>query len=123
MEEHQCLYHYPICPICRKVRFMLYLNNVENCFFRIEDFWNKREKFCSLNPTGEVPFLAIQTIDFDGKKSLLLWGQNTILDYLRKKYPLNTLLNGNIENQANIMKFNEFLDSKLYNKATKLLLY
>ena len=81
MQEQQCLYHFPICPFCRKIRFILALNEVNNCYYRIENFWEKREKFCRINPSGEVPVFAIQRDDFDGKKSMVLWGQNTIIDY------------------------------------------
>ena len=122
MQEQQCLYHFPICPFCRKIRFILEFNEVRNCYYRIENFWEKREKFCNINPTGDVPFLAIQQESFDGKKNTLLWGQNTILDYLRKKYPTGTLLSGDINEQANIMKYNEFFDSKFYNDITKPIL-
>ena len=122
MQEQQCLYHYPICPFCRKIRFILNSNDVKNCYLRIENFWEKREKFRNINPTGEVPFFAVQINDFDGKKNLLLWGQNSIVDYLRKKYPVETFLIGDIVEQANIMKYNEFFDNNFYNDVTKPIL-
>ena len=122
MQEQQCLYHFPICPFCRKIRFILALNEVNNCYYRIENFWEKREKFCRINPSGEVPVFAIQRDDFDGKKSMVLWGQNTIIDYLRNKYPVNTLLSVKIDERAKIMKYNEFFDTKFYNDVTKPIL-
>ena len=122
MQEQQCLYYFPICPFCRKIRFILALNEVENCYYRIENFWEKREKFCKINPGGDVPVLAIQRDDFDGKKSMVLWGQNTILDYLRNKYPVHTLLSVHPDERAKIMKYNEFFDSKFYNDVTKPIL-
>ena len=122
MEEQQCLYHYPICPFCRKIRFMLALNDVKNCSLRIENFWEKREKFCNINPTGEVPFFAVQQTEFDEKRSVLIWGQNSIMEYLRRKYPVDTLIFGDIEEQANINKYNEWFDTKFYNDAVKPLL-
>ena len=107
MEEQQCLYHFPICPFCRKIRFILEANSVNNCYYRIENFWEKREKFININPTCEVPFLAVQQEDFSGKKNLLLWGVNTIVDYLRKKYPVETFLPHSINEQANVLKYVE----------------
>lgn len=122
MQERQCLYHFPICPFCRKIRFILSINDVKNCNLRIENFWEKREKFREINPTCEIPFLAVQQEDFDGKKSLLLWGKNTIIEYLRKKYPVETLLKGDLRQQMNIMKYDEFFDSKFYEEVTKPIL-
>ena len=115
MEEQQCLYHFPICPFCRKIRFILEANSVNNCYYRIENFWEKREKFTNINPTCEVPFLAVQQEDFSGKKNLLLWGVNTIVDYLRKKYPVETFLPHSINEQANVLKYVELFDTKFYN--------
>lgn len=122
MQEQQCLYYFPICPFCRKIRFILSANNVENCYLRIENFWEKREKFISINLTGEVPFLAVQKVEDDEAKNLLIWGQNSIVDYLRKKYPLETFVFGDIDEQANIMKYSEFFDTKFYMEVTKPLL-
>ena len=80
MQEQQCLYHFPICPFCRKIRFILSANNVENCYFRIENFWEKREKFISINLSGEVPFLAVQRVEEDETKI------NTVGDIIKLVY-------------------------------------
>ncbi len=122
MRIQQCLYHYPICPFCRKVRFLMSLNCVKNCYFRIENFWERREKFCNINPSGEVPFLAIQVIDGDNKKNLLIWGQNSIVSYLQKRYPVNALISGDIYEQMNIMKYSELFDTKFYNEVSRPIL-
>ena len=122
MQEQQCLYHFPICPFCRKVRFMFALNGVKNCYYRIENFWEKREKFCKINPASEVPVLAIQKDSFSNKKSIVLWGQNTIMDYLRNKYPTHTLISAEITERAKIMKYSEFFDTKFYTDVTKPIL-
>ena len=123
MREQQCLYHYPICPFCRKIRFMMALNDVKNCYFRIENFWERREKFCNINPSGEVPFLAIQIIgEENDKRNMLVWGQNSIISYLRKRYPSNTLISGDVYEQTDIVKFSEFFDTKFYNEVTKPIL-
>jgi len=42
------------------------------CALRIENFWERREKFCNINPTGEVPFLAVQKFEDGQKKHLLI---------------------------------------------------
>ena len=118
MIERQCLYHYPICPLCRKIRFLFYENGVKNCAFKIENFWEHREKFCRINPTGKVPFLAIQQEEDGEKKSLLIWGKNSIVNYLRQKYPVETLLYGSIENQANILKYDEWFETQFYDDVS-----
>ncbi|MBQ7537067.1 MAG: glutathione S-transferase family protein [Rickettsiales bacterium] len=123
MNEQMSLYHFPICPFCRKIRFMLeYTGASRICALRIENFWERREKFCNINPTGEVPFLAVQKFEDGQKKHLLIWGQNSIMDYLRKKYPVDTLIFGDIGEQANIMKYSEWFDTKFYNEAVKPIL-
>ena len=122
MLEQQCLYHFPIDPFCRKIRFMLALNDVQNCYLRIENFWEKRPTFCKINPTGTVPLLAVQKHTPENKKIFTIWGQNTIMDYLRNKYPVFTLLHGDIDERAKIMKYSEFFDSKFHNDVVKLIL-
>ena len=123
MQERQCLYHFPICPFCREIRFLLELNDVKTCSLRIENFWARREKFLNLNPTGEVPFLAVQKIDENGdRNSTLIWGRDTIIEYLRMKYPVHTLVNGDIEQRINVLKYSEFFDTKFYEDVVKPIL-
>ena len=98
---------------------MLALNDVKNCSLKIEEFWKKREKFCSINPTCSVPFLAVQQQEFDEKKNLLIWGKNSIMEYLRQKYPVDTLIFGDFETQMNIRKYDEWFDTKFYNEVVK----
>jgi len=101
---------------------MLAINDVKNCYYRIENFWERREKFCKINPTAEVPVLAIQNTGLDDKKSMVLWGQNTIMDYLRNEYPVHTLVSVDVNERAKIMKYNEFFDTKFYADVTKPIL-
>jgi len=101
---------------------MLALNKVNNCCYRIENFWEKREKFCKINPTGEVPMLAVQQDDINGIKNIVLWGQNTIMDYIRNKYPVHTLLHVDINERAKIMKYSELFDVKFNNDVVKPIL-
>ena len=98
---------------------MLAINDVKTCSLKIEEFWKKREKFREINPTGAVPFLAVQQQEFEEKKSLLIWGKNSIMEYLRQKYPVYTLLFGDFETQINIRKYDEWFDTKFYNEVTK----
>ena len=91
MQERQCLYHFPICPFCREIRFLLELNDVKNCSLRIENFWEKREKFLNINPTGDVPFLAVQKIDEnDERKSWPHKGRLFSLTLFKFSAPKNT---------------------------------
>lgn len=124
MLERCCLYHFPICPFCRKIRIILEITGaIKNCSLRIENFWEKREKFININPTGEVPLMVVQKINEDEtKENTIIWGQNTIIEYLRNKYPNDTLLFGNNEEYADITKYGEWFDTKFYNEAVKPLL-
>ena len=119
MQECSCLYHYPICPFCRKIRVMLSITGaIEECTLKIEKFWEKRNKFITINPTGSVPLFIVQKIADESKKdNYIMWGQNTIIQYLRDKYPMDCLLYGNSESRANILKYAEWFDSNFYNDA------
>lgn len=116
MQENSCLYHFPICPFCRKIRVMLEATGaIKNCSLRIENFWEKREKFISINPTGNVPLMIVQKIDEnENKHNTIIWGQNTIIEYLRNKYPASSLLSGNNEDYANVIKYGEWFDTNFY---------
>ena len=116
LEENTCLYHFPICPFCRIIRVMLEITGaMQNCYLKIEKIWEKRETFLNINPTGNVPLFVVQKIDEDcDKKTNAIWGYHAIIRYLNDKYPDKTLLTGNLEDRANILKYCEWFDKNFY---------
>jgi glutathione S-transferase len=120
MHEQYRFYHYPICPFSRKIRFIFADKNIPFVSV-IENFWEKREKFCLINKSGEIPFLAVKFSDVD-KKNLLIFGQNTVFEYLNTKYGDTSYIFGNIEQQTEIRKMSEWFDQKFYNEVSKYIL-
>lgn len=116
IQENTCLYHFPICPFCRTIRVMLEITGaIKTCYLKIEKAWEKREKFLNINPTGNVPLFVVQKVDEDSNKDTnAIWGYNTIIRYLNDKYPDKTLINGNLEERANILKYCEWFDKNFY---------
>jgi glutathione S-transferase len=51
------LFHYPLCPNSRYVRLILGEYGIEARLVE-ERFWERREEFLLLNPTGEIPVLV-----------------------------------------------------------------
>jgi glutathione S-transferase len=51
------LFHHPLCPHSRYVRLMLAEYGIDARLIE-ERFWERREEFLLLNPTGEIPVLV-----------------------------------------------------------------
>ncbi|MEP7032314.1 MAG: glutathione S-transferase family protein, partial [Pseudolabrys sp.] len=51
------LFHHPLCPHSRYVRLILGEYGIEARLIE-ERFWERREEFLLLNPTGEIPVLV-----------------------------------------------------------------
>jgi glutathione S-transferase len=120
--EHYRLYHYPICPLSRTIRVMLAYKSVPYIAV-IENFWEKREKFCIINPTSEVPFLAIKRDDASSdQQTLLIFGINAIISYLEEKYTDNSLIFGTLSYRAEIRKMCEWFNSKFYLEVSKYII-
>ena len=116
MKDQYRLYHYPICPFSRKIRIILHEKEIDYVEV-IENFWEKRDKFCIINPTGMVPFLAIKRFDID--KPLLIFGVNSIIYYLENKFPKKSTIFGSLDSAVEIMKMSEWFDLKFYSDVSK----
>ena len=119
MKDQYRLYHYPICPFSRKIRIILHEKEIDYVEV-IENFWEKRDKFCIINPTGMVPFLAIKRFDID--KPLLIFGVNSIIYYLENKFPKKSTIFGSLDSAVEIMKMSEWFDLKFYSDVSKYIL-
>lgn len=120
MSEHYRLYHYPICPFSRQVRFLFAHKDI-SFIPVIENFWEKREKFCLMNPTGEVPFLAIKRPDdsMEQVKNLLIFSSEAITSYIEDQYPSDSLIFGNIDHKTEIRKMIHWINVKFYSEVSK----
>jgi glutathione S-transferase len=112
------LYHYPICPISRSIRFILQEFEIEfNAI--VEKFWEKREKFLQLNQTGQVPFLIIRQKDL--KKDLLLHSYDVIL-YAFENFITNSLIEKEIYQKLEIKKMESIINNYFYKTVGSLIL-
>ena len=108
------LYHFPLCPFSRKVRFTLAEKSLE---FELiaESFWERRREFARLNPAMQVPVL----IDNNGTT---IPDSYTICEYLESKYTENKLIGRSIEEAAGIRRLVSWFDNKFYHEVGKYLL-
>ena len=118
MQEQCRLYHYPICPFSRKIRILMNEKEVKYTSF-VENFWEGREKFQLMNPTGNVPFLAIKR---ENERSLLIFGNNSITSFLEERYSNRKFVFGNIDTKTEINKMTEWFDNKFYNDVSKYII-
>jgi glutathione S-transferase len=74
------LFHQPLCPLSRYVRLILGEYGVEARQVE-ERFWERREEFLLLNPTGAIPVLVA-----DGQPAIP--GAAIIAEYIEETLPL-----------------------------------
>lgn len=109
------LYHYPLCPFCRKIRILLDENTIEYTLV-IEKFWETREKFMNINPAGNVPFLVIKEIN-SNDDYILLFSYNAITEYLNEFNQKNEFIFGDSISKAKIRNMSFWFDEKFYKES------
>ncbi len=108
------LYHLPFDPACRKIRLLLAEKKLEfSCI--VEPVWERREKFLTLNPAGEVPVL----IEPEGRP---LWDENAISEYIEEVYPSPTLLGTTAEQRAEVRRLVAWFDRKFGQEVSRNLI-
>ncbi len=107
------LYHFPLCPFSRKVRFILAEKNLDFELIQ-ENFWERRRDFANLNPAMQVPVLVEDNITIPDSYA--------ICEYIDAKYPENKLLGNSLEEGAGIRRLVSWFDNKFYNEVSKYLL-
>jgi glutathione S-transferase len=105
------LYHHPICPFSRKVRFYMSEKNIPHKLIR-QDFWNHDQSFVRLNPMLTVPFMTAE----GGVKIV---GSQTIVEYFEELYPESNLMPIGIEDRAEVRRLINWFDDKFYNDAVR----
>ncbi len=115
------LYHYPLCPFSRKIRFLLNEFGVPYKLKEIK-FWKRSEELLRLNPAGDVPILANE------KEGIVIVDSFVIAEYLDKLYSKNTdllrvsFLSDDELEKAEIRRLEMWFDKKFYNEVSKYIL-
>jgi glutathione S-transferase len=106
------LYHYPLCPFSRKIRFLLAYFNVPFCAIE-ERIWERRHTFLKISPAGTVPVLV--------KKNGLIYPHSYLItDYLISTYQTEkTVILPNEEViQLNAKKIAMWFDEKFWKEVS-----
>jgi glutathione S-transferase len=106
------LYHFPVCPFCRKVRVVLREKELA-AELQVEEPWRRRPEFVPLNPAVEVPVLE------DGP--LVVSDSAAICEYLEDAYPDRPLLGATLEERAETRRLVAWFDVKFNREVTDLL--
>ena len=116
------LYHYPLCPFSRKIRFLLDEFGVPYRLKEIE-FWKRPNELIRLNPACEVPVLV------DEDNDLKIMDSFVIAEYLDEIYSSNktdllgvSFLSNNAKERAEIRRLEMWFDKKFYNEVSKYIL-
>ncbi len=104
------LYHHPICPFSRQVRFILSEAKIKYTMEKIE-YWKDKAQILSINPAGEIPILKIE--DFIIVDSL------NIIEYISQKLGLRNF-DEDIKINCEIRRLNSWCNNKLYREAVKI---
>jgi glutathione S-transferase len=111
------LYHYPLSPFSRKVRFTLAEKGLE-FDLQVENFWERRRKFLALNPASQVPVL----VEEEEGVNFSLSDSTAIVEYIEEKYPDKILIGSDINQRAEVRRVSGWFNNKFYYEVTKYLL-
>ncbi|MCY4446498.1 MAG: glutathione S-transferase family protein [Rhodobacteraceae bacterium] len=111
------LYHYPISPFSRKVRLVLAEKKFEFSL-REERYWERRQDYIKINPTGKVPALI------DSHKNVFA-DSNAICEYLISIASDDTvpLIPEDPVEQCEMRRVIAYFDETFYQEVTKILLF
>lgn len=108
------LYHYPLSPFSRKVR--IFLKEKELDFeLVLENFWERRREFLSMNPAAQVPVLK-------EAGAITLADSTAICEYLDEQYPKNALIGTSPAQRAEVRRIANWFNNKFYYEVSKYLL-
>lgn len=107
------LYHFPLSPVCRKVRLYLAEKNLP-FQLQIEKIWERRAEFFTLNPAGEVPVL----VEPDGQAVV---DAQAIVEYLHEIYPTPNLLGVDAVARAETRRLVAWFDGKFNREVSAYL--
>ena len=102
------LFQHPLCPHSRYVRLMLGEYGIEARLVE-ERFWERREEFLLLNPTGEIPVLVA-----DGQPAVP--GATIIAEFLDETYDgdADRLLPASISQRVEVRRLASWFNDKFH---------
>ena len=109
------LYHYPLCPLSRKVRIILSEMRIDYKMVT-QKFWVKDKTFQELNPLLTVPFVMANDLALVGSQPIV-----EFFDDMREEG--DKLISGDIQDRAEIRRMIFAFDEKCYHDATKYILH
>ena len=104
------LYHLWLSPFSRKVRIVLAEKKLSFDML-VEETWERRTEFLSLNPTGEVPVLVEED-------NTVLADSMAICEYLEEKYPDPNLIGKRPYDRAEVRRLVAWFDQKFNLEVT-----
>jgi len=107
------LYHFLLCPFSRQVRIVLKEKAIP-FELAVENYWERRPEFASLNPAMEVPVLV--------GDSLVLADTTAILEYLEETSDNNMFLPSSPLERAEIRRLVGWFNNKFYQEVTRYIL-
>lgn len=109
------LYHYMLCPFSRKVRLVLGEKRLD---FDVEQerFWDRREAFLSMNPSGQVPVF----VDLNGT---VVADSYAICEYLEEAYPERLSLGHGVAHRAEVRRLAAWFDDKFSREVSLPLIF
>ncbi len=105
------LHHFWLSPFCRKARIALAEKRIKFSL-KSEAVWERRSEFLTLNPSGEVPVLALS----DGT---VVCGGGVICEYLDEIHPDPPLLGPDPASRAEARRLAEWFDGKFNWEVTE----
>ena len=110
------LYHQPLCPFSRKIRFLLAEKNISFELIK-ENFWERKKEFIAINTAGTVPVL------FDKHNHHIICGSSVIVEYIEEKHnESHNYIGDSLIKRSEARRIQLWFDEKFYNEVSKHIL-
>jgi glutathione S-transferase len=118
MSVERTLHHFPLDPASRQVR--LALGEKRLAFAEVpERYWERREGFIALNPSGVTPVLVEQS----GGRQTVICESRAILEHLEEAAPEPDLIGRDPAERAETRRLLQWFDRKFDFEVNALLLH
>ena len=109
------LFHFALCPFSRKVRLALGEKKID-ATLEAEPIWKKREEFCDINPTGQVPLLI--------EDNYIISGSQAIVEYLEESSLMAfPLMPTSPADRAEVRRLIDLIDDHFYRHVTHKIVF